>query len=175
MTVMKNYSIVPYCRIVLAAITFAVLVSPLPLFAEDAKSKAETPKTLKQLQAEYSRLLPLWQQERQEFGSSSNTYDYWKGARGKAIIELGPAIIPLLIHELRKGDFFFNVPLALITKIDIASGKGLAFSEQEKARLWIEWWGLGGTPVKLSLKATQISGKTRVFRRRDGSNRLMAG
>jgi hypothetical protein len=54
---------------------------------------------------------------------SSNTYDYWKGPHGKAIIALGPATIPFLIQALRRAEFLFNVPLALITKVDIANGE----------------------------------------------------
>ena len=87
---------------------------------------------------EYRRLLPLWQAEREQFRHSSNTYDYWKGPHGRAIVALGPAVIPHLIQGLRKGDFLFNVPLALITKVDIANGDYK--SEQANLQLWLKWW-----------------------------------
>ena len=106
---------------------------------DEPAASPESLKTLEQIENEYSRLLPLWHEERKEFSSSSSTYDYWKGPHGRAIIKLGPAIIPQLIKELRKGDFFFNVPLTLITNVDISNGK-LFVSEQEKAKLWIDWW-----------------------------------
>jgi len=93
---------------------------------------------LRNVDDEYRRLLPLWQAERKQFSHSSNTYDYWKGPHGKAIIALGPAILPHLIRELRKGDFWFNVPLALITKVDVANGEYK--SEQANAELWLKWW-----------------------------------
>jgi hypothetical protein len=96
------------------------------------------PTRLQTVDAEYRRLLPLWQAERQQFRHSSNTYDYWKGPHGRAIIALGPAILPHLIQELRKGDFWFNVPLALITKVDIADGDYQ--SEQANSALWLKWW-----------------------------------
>jgi hypothetical protein len=93
---------------------------------------------LRTVDGEYRRLLPLWQAERREFRHSSNTYDYWKGPHGRAIVALGPAVIPHLIQELRKGEFFFNVPLALITKVDIADGDYK--SEQANSELWLKWW-----------------------------------
>ena len=93
---------------------------------------------MRKVEDEYRRLIPLWRAERQRFLVSSNTYDDWKGPHGKAIVALGPAIIPLLIHELRKGDFLFNVPLALITKVDIANGEYV--SEQANSALWLKWW-----------------------------------
>lgn len=78
------------------------------------------PRKLSQLREEYERLLPLWQEERKQYSYSSNTYDYWMGPHGKAIIALGPAIIPYLIKQVKAGDFWFNVPLALITKVNVA-------------------------------------------------------
>ncbi len=96
---------------------------------------------LRTVDDEYRRLLPLWQEERKQFRQSSSTYDSWKGPHGQAIIALGPAIIPHLIRELRKGDFWFNVPLALITKVDIANGDYK--SEQANAELWLKWWDSG--------------------------------
>jgi hypothetical protein len=93
---------------------------------------------MRTIEGEYRRLLPLWQAERQQFRHSSNTYDYWKGPHGRAIVALGPAIIPHLIQELRKGDFLFNVPLTLITNVDIADGDYK--SEQANSELWLKWW-----------------------------------
>jgi len=69
---------------------------------------------------------------------SSNTFDYWKGPHDKAIIALGPGIIPYLIKQVKAGDFWFNVRLALITHVDIANGK--YDSEQANSKLWVEWW-----------------------------------
>jgi hypothetical protein len=93
---------------------------------------------LRTVESEYRRLLPLWQAERQQFRHSSNTYDYWKGPHGRAIVALGPAVLPHMMQELRKGDFLFNVPLALITKVDIADGDYK--SEQANSALWLKWW-----------------------------------
>jgi hypothetical protein len=96
--------------------------------------------------AEYRRLLPLWQAERQQFRHSSNTYDYWKGPHGRAIVALGPAVLPHMIQELRKGDFFFNVPLALIAKVDVANGEYR--SEQANMELWLKWWDSAKDPAQ---------------------------
>jgi hypothetical protein len=93
------------------------------------------------LRKEFERLLPLWEKEWKEdilVAASSSTYDYWKGKHGQAIIKLGPAIIPDLIQQVKMGNFFFNVPLEVLTKIDIANGD--IMSEQEKSKLWVEWW-----------------------------------
>ena len=116
--------------------------------ANDESSDPIRPHTkMLQVRKEFERLLPLWQEERKQFINSSNSDDYWQGPRGKAIIALGPAIIPYLIHELKTGDHFFNVPLAMITKVDIADGK--YESEQASARLWVEWWEAAkNTPTK---------------------------
>jgi hypothetical protein len=100
---------------------------------------SDHPLTMSDVEKEYRRLRPLWEKERERFSASSDTHDYWKGPRGKAIIALGPAIIPYLIQELRKGDFFFNVPLAIITNVEIDDGK-LVYSEQDDAKLWLKWW-----------------------------------
>ena len=86
----------------------------------------------------FRRLLPLWQAERKQFAFSSNTRDSWNGPHGKAIIALGPAVIPHLITQLRGGDFFFNVPLAAITGVDITNGEYV--SEQASVVLWLAWW-----------------------------------
>lgn len=80
----------------------------------------QAPKKLSEIRKEYGRLLPLWQVEREQFNLSSNTDDYWQGPHGTAIIALGPAIIPQLIQELRKGDFFFNVPLERLVNAPIS-------------------------------------------------------
>ena len=93
---------------------------------------------MSEVRKEFERLLPLWQEERKAYGLSSNTYDYWTGPHGKAIIALGPAIIPHLIQQVKAGEFLFNVPLALITKVDIANGQ--YDSEQANSKLWVEWW-----------------------------------
>lgn len=119
------------------------LFRPAEVLATDVDDKSpsckvEASRDWKDVDKDLRRLLPLWQEERKLFVLSSNTADSWQGPHGKAIVALGPAILPALIHELRRGDFFFNVPLALITRIDIANGKDL--SEQDKAALWLEWW-----------------------------------
>jgi hypothetical protein len=106
---------------------------------EKKTASADRPtRKLSQVRKEFKRLLPLWQEERKKYDDSSNTYDYWQGPHGKAIIALGPAIIPDLIQQVRAGDFWFNVPLAIITKVDVANGK--YDSEQTNAKLWVEWW-----------------------------------
>jgi hypothetical protein len=89
---------------------------------------------------EWHRLLPLWQEENKQNRASYFEF-YWKGSHGKAIIALGPAIIPYLIQQIRKGDSLFNVPLEWITNIDIANGKHL--SEPELSKLWLKWWDGG--------------------------------
>jgi len=93
---------------------------------------------MRAVQAEYRRLLPLWQEERRQFAHSSNLHDHWSGPQGRAIIALGAAIAPQLIEELRKGDFFFNAPLARITGVDISDGAYT--SEQVNSALWLRWW-----------------------------------
>ena len=94
---------------------------------------------IEDIEKDYRRLLPLWQKEREQFSFSSRTDDYWQGPNGKAIIALGPAIIPYLIQEVRKGDFFFNVPLQLIISADVAKD----CSEQDRAKLWLKWFDSG--------------------------------
>lgn len=116
-----------------------------PAKERDAPASREF-KSLAKIQQEYDRLLPLWQEERKQYSLSSNTYDYWKGQHGKAIIALGPAIIPQLMREVRKGDFFFNVPLAQITHINITDGNWI--SEQEASLLWLAWWDQGANKPK---------------------------
>jgi len=59
----------------------------------------------------------------------------WDGPHGKAIIALGPGIIPYLIQQLRKGDFVFIVPLKLITNVDISNGKILHYQILQYQRL----------------------------------------
>jgi hypothetical protein len=100
--------------------------------------KSSGEKTMNGVELEYRRLLALWQVERKQSAFSSNTYAAWSGTSGKAIIAPGPAIFPFLIQELRKDDFWFNVPLELISRTDIANGA--AMSEQAKAGLWLQWW-----------------------------------
>lgn len=133
-------------RDLLAAAGSASLLAlsrPAEVFATDVADESpsrqvEAPRDWKVVQQDLRRLLPLWQEERRQFVLSSNTADSWQGPHGKAIIAPGPAILPALIQELRRGDFVFDVPLARITRVDIANGKDL--SEQDKAALWLEWW-----------------------------------
>lgn len=108
--------------------------------ATDKESIESEPrrKTMSQIQKEYERLLPLWQEERKAYRFSSNTRDYWTGPHGKAIIALGPAIIPFIIQQLKAGDFFFNVPMDVIIGVEIADKTTM--SEQARSKLWIEWW-----------------------------------
>ncbi len=116
-------------------------IGPAAARAPGARARPAT-SSMRAIQAEYRRLLPLWREERARFAHSSNTRDYWSGPHGQAIIALGAGIIPQLIQEIRKGDFLFNVPLAMVTRMDIADGE--ARSEQAKATLWGEWWDAGG-------------------------------
>jgi hypothetical protein len=127
-----------------AALGAMAVLGATGLVAAGEKAPAETgrrPRKMTEVEAEYRRLRPLFEDERKQFAESSNTHDYWKGPHGKAIIALGPAVIPQLIQELRKGDFFFNVPLARITNADITNEK--FGSEQDNARLWLTWWDGG--------------------------------
>jgi hypothetical protein len=95
---------------------------------------------MRSIELEYRRLLALWQVERAQLAVavSSNTDQAWRGPSGRALIALGPAIFPFLIQELRKDDFWFNVPLARITRVEIDDDANL--SEQDKAKLWLQWW-----------------------------------
>jgi hypothetical protein len=125
--------------------------------AEPAPTALDRLATLADIEKAYRRLLPLWQKEREKFRLSSSTDDYWQGPNGKAIIALGPAIIPFLVRELRKGDYLFNVPLRQMTHVALPTddpgiserhhtGKmsGQEFvhliSEQDQAKLWVKWW-----------------------------------
>jgi hypothetical protein len=135
-------------RAVLAALAGAAgtIAGMEPAQARDADARPGTAH-MRAVQAEYRRLIALWQEERKSFAYSSNTNDYWSGPHGRAIVALGAAVIPQLINEVRKGDFFFNAPLAMITGIDIADGG--ARSEQAKSVLWLKWWdgaGAAGRP-----------------------------
>src|SRR5262249_8884211 len=98
-------------RTALTALSGLAGLAAADAFSADDQPRPSREHTMQEIEDEYRRLLPLWQKERQQYELSSNTYDYWKGPHGKAIIALGPAIIPLLIQELRRGDFWFNVPL----------------------------------------------------------------
>lgn len=112
--------------------------------AADEKEVGDTeprPHNISEVRKEFERLVPLWQEERKECILSSQTLDYWKGPHGKSIIALGPAIIPYLIQHVKTGDFWFNVPLAMLTKVDIANGEYV--SEQAKSKLWVSWWEAG--------------------------------
>ena len=104
----------------------------------NAEDKARRWTRIEEIENEYRRLLSLRQQERKQFYKSSDTHAYWQGPNGRRIIALVPAVIPYLILELRKGDFFFNVPLELITGIDVSNRRDM--SEQEKSGLWLKWW-----------------------------------
>ena len=119
----------------LGGIAGASMVIATQARADDEADSDARPRKLAEVQKEFERLLPLWQEERKQFANSSKTYAYWKGPCGKAIIALGPAIIPYLIRQVKEGDFFFNVPLALITKVDMAGG-----SEQANSKMWVKWW-----------------------------------
>jgi hypothetical protein len=121
-------------------------MEPAPAQARGADARPST-SPMRTVQAEYRRLIPLWQEERKGFAYSSNTHDYWSGPHGRAIVALGAAVIPQLIQEVRKGDFFFNVPLTMIVGVDIADGQ--FGSEQAKSALWLKWWdeaGAAGRP-----------------------------
>ena len=86
-------------------------------------------------QAKYLKLRTEWEKERQQFSKYSDTRAYWKGPVGKEIISMGKAAIPFLIKELQDGDFFFNIPLEIITGISINGS-----SEQDKVKGWLDWW-----------------------------------
>lgn len=114
----------------------AVAVEP-PGTAQDAQRRP-----LSEVRKEFERLVLLWEKERKEAGSASSIQASWAGPHGKAIIALGPAVVPFLIQRLKAGDFWFNVPLAQITQIDIVEGK--AESEQATSKLWLAWCEFGG-------------------------------
>jgi hypothetical protein len=130
-------------RTMLATLSGIAAVSTGIKTVAAAEPSSELPRRpsrkISKVEKEYLRLLPLWQGERKQFSPSSDTHDYWRGPHGRAIIALGPAIIPYLIQELRRGDFFFNVPLEWITNADISNGN-TDLSEQDNAQLWLKWW-----------------------------------
>jgi len=145
-------------RSLLASIGGIAGVAVASRAAADEKETAGAvfrPRDLSQARKEFERLLPLWQEERKQFGPSSNTQDYWQGPHGKAIIALGPAIIPELIQQVRSGDFWFNVPLALITRVDISNGH--YESEQANSKLWLAWWDAAGKTPSAGEASNQAS------------------
>ena len=119
-------------------IAAVAVVSQAVAEEKNAPDSDRVPPKMSEVRKEFERLLPLWQKERKAYGLSSNSYDYWKGPHGKAIIALGPAITPFLIQQVKAGEFLFNVPLALIAKVDIANGR--YDSEQANSKLWVQWW-----------------------------------
>jgi len=119
-------------------------MEPAPAQGLGADARPTTSQ-MRAVQAEYRRLIALWQEGRKSFAHSSNISEYWSGPHGRAIVALGAAVVPQLIHEVRKGDFFFNAPLAMVMGVDIADGESP--SEQAKSAMWLKWWdeaGAGG-------------------------------
>jgi len=97
---------------------------------------------ISKITSEWQRLLPLWREKDTEKPIQA-IENLWDGPHGKAIIALGPGIIPYLIQQLRKGDFVFIVPLKLITNVDISNGKDSSLPDitiPEIAKLWLKWW-----------------------------------
>lgn len=89
------------------------LFRPAEVLATDVDDKSpsckvEASRDWKDVDKDLRRLLPLWQEERKQFVLSSNTADSWQGPHGKAIVALGPAILPALIHELRPRRFLLQ-------------------------------------------------------------------
>lgn len=119
-------------------LTSSCVIAAATALRADAADDERPPARMSQVRREFERLLPLWQVEREQYNYSSCSRDYWQGPHGKAIIALGPAIIPYVIQELKAGDHFFNVPMEVITNVDIANGQ--YESEQTNAKLWVEWW-----------------------------------
>lgn len=124
----------------------AALVNSAAVADEQTKETKPRVRNMSEVKAEFDRLLPLWQKERKQYIYSSDTFDYWQGPHGKAIIALGPAIIPFLIQQVKGGDFWFNVPLFHFTQVDISDGK--LDSEQADSKRWVEWWDIGNKQLK---------------------------
>lgn len=76
--------------------------------------------------------------EREDYSHHSHTAMYWTGPTGKAILAMGPRILPLIVKELRNGDFFFNHPMQVFAGF-LLGGIDLD-SEQARSRLWIKWY-----------------------------------
>lgn len=83
----------------------------------------------------FEKLRSEWQAEKERHKYSSRTDDYWQGKAGKEIIAMGKRALPFVMEEIKKGDFFFNIPAYKITGIKM-KGK----SEQEKSKEWVKWW-----------------------------------
>lgn len=86
---------------------------------------------------EFIKLKDQWEAESPQL--SSNTYDYWKTQAGKKIISMGKRALPLVMNEIREGNFFFNVAAERITNISLRSGEPSG-SEQQYSEKWVEWW-----------------------------------
>lgn len=70
---------------------------------------------------------------------SSRTKDYWQDPAGQQIIALGKKVLPFIMLEIERGDFFFNVAAREITGIAMQKENEFA-SEQEYAIRWAAWW-----------------------------------
>ena len=134
-------------RLLLASVgglTSVVLVHPTVADDKDESDSYDVFRKISDVRKEFERLLPLWQEERKKTRPGGKTNAYWTGPHGRAIIALGPGIIPYLIQQVKSGDIFFNVPLRLITKIDIGGE-----SHEHRSKLWVEWWEAGkNTPME---------------------------
>ncbi len=74
---------------------------------------------------------------------SSRPHDYADNEPFRGIVELGAAALPFIIEKLEQGVFLLNQAVIEIAGIDMDDilGKERRFvSEQEKARLLVEWW-----------------------------------
>ncbi len=64
---------------------------------------------------------------------------------------VGPRHYPVPDSQVKEGDFFFNVPLALITKVEMAEG-----SEQANSKMWVKWWEAAENFAQRNRSAAEI-------------------
>jgi hypothetical protein len=72
----------------------------------------------------------------------SRSTDLLKSKAFLGIVSLGPAAIPLIVEKLPEQPLL-HYALARITGIDFRRKFPEAFSERERAQLWISWWKKG--------------------------------
>lgn len=91
---------------------------------------------------EYRELRKKWEGEARKASFSSDTHDYWTGPSGRSLVAMGRRALPLVILEIRAGDFFFNVAAAGIAgpTVDRVVRGEAPGSEQSVASRWAAWW-----------------------------------
>ena len=129
-------------RVALTLLTAGSVPAWLPSESSAQQTDGNTPRDLPQelssLRKEFDALKKQWMVERKEFRFHSQIERYWDGPIGKQILDMGPRILPLIVKELRGGDFFFNYPMRVFAGF-LLGGHDLD-SEQHRSKLWIQWY-----------------------------------